>query len=299
MAPKEADRCHSAALKLKREVNHFERRKMMKSKKCWRTVIAISARPARSVTIVLLLGMLTIGNLGPAPVQAAQDPAVQRPISDFLDAQGTTMVFNSPVPDQVGWSNNPALPNFPPPRFGLFDYAGLANDFLISQGHSSLDTRTDGTITERPLADGRAEVSVILHTTNALTWASVLVPDPSTSPTLFGNRAADVLNGATPALGDSVLQVVFKNTAPGAPLPDLVNAFILGKALPGQELVFIAFLGTATGPLHALASLGPEGTPGLCLVVETGLLMKSFNLNSRPGKDAFPAELVELRRIGR
>jgi hypothetical protein len=38
------------------------------------------------VTIILLPGMLTIGNLGPAPVQAAQDPTVQRPISDFLDA---------------------------------------------------------------------------------------------------------------------------------------------------------------------------------------------------------------------
>jgi hypothetical protein len=254
------------------------------------------------VTILLLPGMLTIGNLGPAPVQAAQDPTVQRPISDFLDAQGTTMVFNTPVPDQIGWANNPALSKsqMPPPfRFALFDYAGLANDYLISQGHSSLDTTTDGTITERPLADGRAEVSVILHTTNALTWASNPVPDPNATPTLFGNRAADVLNGATPALGDSVLQVKFNNTAPGAPLPDLVNAFQLGNALPGQELVFLAFRGTATGPLHALAGLGPEGTPGLCLVVQTGLLMKSFNPKSRPGADAFPAELVELRRIGR
>src|SRR5262249_41646002 len=120
-----------------------------------------------------------------------------------------------------------------------------------------LGTKTDGTMTERPLADGRAEVSVILHTTDALTWASMF-PPPAAGPTLFGNTAADVQSGATPALGDSVLQVVFKNTAPGAALPDPVNAFILGNAAPGQELVFIAFRGTATGPLHAPADLGPE-----------------------------------------
>jgi hypothetical protein len=253
------------------------------------------------ILLSMQLGVLTIGNMGPSPVQAAQDGAVQRPISDFLDAQGTTMIFNTPVPDQIGWSNNPSLSksSSPPPfRFALFDYAGLANEYLISQGHASLDTTTDGTVTERPLANGRAEVSVILHTTNALAWASDPTVDPNTSPTLFGNRAAVVLNGATPALGDSVLQVKFNNTAPGAPLPDLVNAFVLGHALTGQELTFLAFRGTATGPLHALAGLGPEGTPGLCLVVQTGLLMKSFNSNSRPGKDAFPAELVELRPIG-
>ena len=143
---------------------------------------------------------------------------------------------------------------------------------------------------------------MILHTTNALAWAANPLPDPpgpNTNPTLFGNRAADVLNGATPALGDSVLQVRFTNTAPGAPLPDLVNWLSLGNGLPGQELTFLAFRGTATGPLHALAGLGPEGTPGLCFVVQTGLFMKSFNPKSRPGKDAFPAELVELRAIGK
>jgi hypothetical protein len=271
----------------------------MRSTKCLLAIVAISAG-------LVTLGVPTIGNLGPAPVQAAQDPSGQRPISDFLDAQGTTMVFNTPVPDQLGLANNPSLSNSakPPPfRFALFDYAGLANDYLTSHGYPSLGTITDGTITERPLADGRAEVSVILHTTNALAWASNPLPDPlgpNANPTLFGSRAADVLTGATAALGDSVLQVVFNNTAPGAPLPDLVNWLSLGNALPGQELVFLAFRGTATGPLHADALPGVgEGTPGLCLVVQTGLFMKSFNPKSRPGKDAFPAELVELRAIGR
>jgi len=187
--------------------------------------------------IGLLLGVLTDGNLRPASVQAAQDAAVQRPISDFLNAQGTTMVFNTPVPDQIGWTNNPLVQNKPPARFALFDYAGLANAFLVSQGHASLGTETDGTITERPLADGRAEVSVILHTTNALAWVSSneMPTDVNTNPTLFGNRAVDVLGGATPALGDSVLRVVIKNTAPEAALPDLVDAFIWGTQAPDKS----------------------------------------------------------------
>jgi hypothetical protein len=253
-----------------------------------------STRLARS-TILLLLGVLTF--MEPAPVQAAPDRTVQRPISDFVDAQGTTMVFTPPVPDQEGWANAPTLSNKPPFRFALFDYAGLANEYLISHQYPSLGTTIDGTVTERPLANGRAEVSVILHTTNALTWASDPNFDLNTSPTLFGDRVKEVLKGATPALGDSVLQVKFNNTAPGAPLPDLVNAFVLGNALPGQELTFISFRGTATGPLHAIAVLGPEGTPGLCLVIQTGLVAK-LGGNGRPGIDGFPAELVELRAIG-
>src|SRR4051794_18405763 len=91
------------------------------------------------VLLPMQLGVLTIGNMGAAPVQAAQDRTVQRPISDFLDAQGTTMVFNTPVPDQEGWANNPFLSKSasPPPfRFALFDYAGLANEYLIAHGHA-------------------------------------------------------------------------------------------------------------------------------------------------------------------
>jgi hypothetical protein len=89
--------------------------------------------------------------------------------------------------------------------------------------------------------------------------------------------------------------VKFKNTALGAPLPDLVNGFGPGS---GRELEFLAFRGTATGPLYTDASSGPDGTPGLCLVVQTGLVTKTLNNNGRPGIDGFPAELVELRRIG-
>ncbi len=62
-------------------------------------------RTARPVLVGVLLGVMAIGSTMTASVQA--DQAVQRPISDFLSKQGTTMVFNTPVPDQIGWVNNP------------------------------------------------------------------------------------------------------------------------------------------------------------------------------------------------
>jgi hypothetical protein len=83
---------------------------------------------------------------------------------------------------------------------------------------------------------------------------------------------------------------------PGVDLPDLVDAFISGHAAPGQELVFVAFHGTATGPLRVPAGLGPEGTPGRCFVVQTGVLFRGPSMGAT--EDGFPAELVELRRIG-
>jgi hypothetical protein len=155
-----------------------------------------------------------------------------------------------------------------------------------------------GSITERPLKDGRAEVSVILHTKNALTFAcpadqlSIFPPEDRTL--WFGNLAPAVAAGAAPALGESHLPVVFANTAPGAPLPDLVVAFIIGPF--ELELRQLSFRSNSTGPLHAAAGLGPEGAPGRCIVSQTGLFMTAFKGATA---DAFPAEVIDLRAIGK
>ena len=121
--------------------------------------------------VLVLVGVLMLGGVTMTKADAMQAP--QRPLSDFLSKQGTTMVFNTPVPDQIGWFNN-SSGQFPPAsaRFALFDYAGLAADYLNHNFGISLGTTTSGSVTERPLADGRAEVTVILHTTNALAWVS-------------------------------------------------------------------------------------------------------------------------------
>jgi hypothetical protein len=188
----------------------------------------------------------------------------------------------------------------------------LTAKYLFNTYGISLGTTVSGSVTERPLADGRAEVTVNLHTNNALAWATTLDlslpldPQFNSNPLTFGSRAQDVATGATPALGDSHLRVVFKNTAPGAPLPDLIciNA---GPGCPtaapcpaGFEIDFLSVQENATGPLRAASGLGPDGTPGRLIVDQIGLIKPAI-ANGFKGAlvDAFPVENIELRRIGR
>jgi hypothetical protein len=91
-----------------------------------------------------------------------------------------------------------------------------------------------------------------------------------------------------------MFSVSFKNTAPGAPLPDLVNAFILGNTAPGQELRTLAFRSDGDGPLHAAFGVA-EGTPGHLTVSQTGILMTGFHGAT---SDAFPVERVDLHPQG-
>ena len=110
---------------------------------------------------------------------AALDPGARatttRPIEEFVAAQGTyclddgnggCVLFVPPLQNFFGWSTLAI------PRCAAVDYAGIANAYIeaTSGGTRSLGTRMDGTVTERPLADGRAEIDVLLHTTKALTW---------------------------------------------------------------------------------------------------------------------------------
>jgi hypothetical protein len=233
---------------------------------------------------------------------AAKGGASQRPIADFLDAQGTTNDFIFPIPDFVGWASNPPDPTT---RFASVDYAGLANAYLVGEGYPDLGTTMSGKVTEQALKDGRAEVSVVLHTKNALSWALTLTNfDVANDPLSFGYRPGELLDpnnvGLSPALGDSQFSVVFNNTAPGAPLPDLITAFILGGAEPGQELLKLSFRASASGLLREPSEY-PEGTPGHLTIVQTGLVYKFTSSEQPPHPavaDGFPAEKVEWKKVG-
>lgn len=166
--------------------------------------------------------------------------AAQRPISDFLSTQGTySNIFVPPVPDYVGWADAPNT-RF----FALIDYAGVANKWLKANGGADLGTRSSGNITERKLSDGRAQVTVTLRTTNALSWATPCCYFAN-GPLIFGQRAQDVLQNKAAALGNVQFQMKFINTALGAPLPDLIQ--LLFAPAPGQEFTSYAFSSHATG----------------------------------------------------
>ena len=170
----------------------------------------------------------------------------------------------------------------------------------MDNGHPSLGTTFGGSITERTLPDGRAQVSVQLDTKNALTWVIDLTTgDFATGTVLFGHRAQDVLSmiEADAALGESHLQVVFRNPAPGLPLPDLIaNNFCFPPNLAGCELVSISFRANASGTLRAAFGV-PEGTHGRAVVSETGVLFRSHFMGATA--DGFPVELINLRVTGR
>lgn len=248
---------------------------------------------------------IVLGLLLPARTVFAQGATIQRPISDFTDKQGKFCGIPCSVFAPANsfnfiiWTNNindtPSQRSADSQRCAVVDYARLLGNF---------GTTFNGTVTERPLNDGTAEVTVILHTKNALTWVFagdndiVNRIDPcgsnvATQPLLFGTRLADVApSGANAALGDSYLKVVFTNYV-GAPLPDLVQ--LLYNPSPVQGLRSISFSVSADGPLH-LAFGVPDGTPGQAHVVQTGLFTTKFKGAT---SDAFPVEMINLNKTGK
>jgi hypothetical protein len=248
-------------------------------------------RKVGSTVAVASVGMSAAG-VGLLASRRADAGTVQRPLSDFLNAQGTKS-----FPSLFG----PIPVFFFTPGAGdpgaWIDYAGLAAPFLAGRG-LSLGTSISGSVTERPLADGRAEVTVLLQTANALAW----VQDLTSGAPLFGSLPGEIAAGSgrnALAVGESFAQFVFDNTAPGAPLPDLIAAVIFGEPPPGFQGLTQSFRGRATGPLRPAFGV-PQGTPGELVVSQTGLLATApkTNPNSRVALDAFPAELVDLHRIG-
>ena len=202
--------------------------------------------------------ILAIALFLPSLAALADGPTIQRPLSDFLSTQGKyctddgnggCYLFVPPDPNFLGWTTMlpppklPVVPSRPEkPLFAGVDYAGLANAY--APGKKPVFS---GSITERPLSDGRAEVTVLLRTKNANAWVIELeicdtcdlLDQIANKATLFGHRPRDVVNPslqAKQALADTHLHVRFINTAPGAPLPDLVQLNNNPDILPGVEL---------------------------------------------------------------
>ena len=246
-----------------------------------------SAAVAGAVVILLLEMMAASGGQKAAP-------SVQiRPIEDFLDAQGTGgNGLPAPLNGDLGAFDAKAG------RFIQVDYSGLANKWIVDNGGKSLGTETEGTIIERPLPDGRAEVTVLLHTRNALTWVSVYQPaiDPPLGDWLFGHSAEDVLGGADPALGESILKWVFINDAPGAKLPDLfVEIVPLPPAPVPHQTIMLLMEASALGTLREAFGV-PEGTPGRAQTTQTGLFQTT---GKGATADGYPAEHIKLQVVGR
>lgn len=194
-----------------------------------------------------------------APASAGEAKTTHRSIHELVRAQGTycfpdgsggCLLFAPPVPNYIFFQATATT------WIAAVDYAGLEDSWLkgVSHGDQSFRTKFSGTVDEQRLPDGRAEITIKLHTEREA--ARVFLP-PDTL--LFGNTTPAVHDGARAAVGESSFEFVFINPTPGMPLPDFVQLFV--APLPGQEFVRSEIRATAKGPLHSAFGV-PDGTPG-------------------------------------
>ena len=78
----------------------------------------------------LIVCMTPVAGYGGSPADLAN--CQTRPLSDFLDAQGSTVIFFPPVADMLAWVDL----GFE--YFALVDYAGLADDYVAFETGNSL-----------------------------------------------------------------------------------------------------------------------------------------------------------------
>src|SRR5262249_41005154 len=152
------------------------------------------------------------------------------------------------LPDELGWATSTATFENGTARFARVDYTGQdAAWFQANYGTPDWGTETSGTISERSLKGGSAEVTVNLNTHNAFAWAINF--DGDTTPATFGYLPSQLAETPTltPPLANSKLQVVLRIPSPGAALPDLVKSINVESFPPGYSLVSLSFRATATG----------------------------------------------------
>lgn len=235
----------------------------------------VDSQLKKTLLITSVVGMLLPG-LGVAGAFKGTDcvSETKRPLSDFLDAQGTSAPsFFPPVPDYVGWAGpGPVVDVAEYDNFGLVDYAGLANKYIEDSGAKSLNTQVTGQVRECALADGTARVTVKLVTANALGFAQSIADliesdfDFAGTATNFGAKAVDVAAGAEAAKGTAKLTTTFTIAGPGAPLPDFLDVNYTMNYKPASLDFYSTIIGRLPDGQRArlivdqVATQGEDGT---------------------------------------
>src|SRR5215207_218828 len=209
-------------------------------------------------------GILTLGGciliLFAVPARAQTQ---QLPIETFLNLVGPTA--------NLVWSD-PSSGNFV-----RIDTFGKVNATLSL----NLGTSVTGQVMVRDLGDGTQQVTVIIHTKDAICWGF----NGSNQPA-FGYNPVDVLNGVGPAaLGQATTRLVFE--------PQPVGPISLG------DLESLVATVTCNGVLRA-GSGYPAGTPGIAHTTQVGLGGTGVPSGCPPEVDAncFPAEKVVFKPAG-
>jgi len=141
--------------------------------------------------------------------------------------------------------------------------------------------------------DGRADVTLLVHTTSALAWV-VSGGDFANGPLLFGHRAQDVLAERMRRWRTVIWRLYSSTSRPALPCPIWYSSRFAPAA--GTRITFEAFQASATGTLRANFGV-PDGTPGR--EQDTQAVVLQSEGNGGPRHDFFPAEHIDLFVIGK
>jgi hypothetical protein len=209
-----------------------------------------------------------------------------RPVSDWLDAQQA--VLDTTIPVELGpisWYEPSSSENY------MADMDGRVAMWVAANGGPLYEPTITGSVHERLLPDGRSLVSVQLRFDHAITYIWLDENDFAdfpAGPELFGYRASEIAEGATPVLGSGWFSLTFIHTDPGGPLPELNGLAFAPEE--GQEIVTVRFHASARGPLRADSGYA-EGTLGQAATQQVGV----FQANT---PDGYPVEWVTYRPVG-
>jgi hypothetical protein len=242
-----------------------------------------------STLVMILLFVISMCAVSVVTVPVAAEPeknVLQRPIEDFIDAQGTFWGPNY----YVAWLNNEYI------LHASVDFAGLDNEWIKAKtgGAVDLGTTFSGTITEKPLDDGRTLVHVNLHTKNALTW----VYDYSKGKVIFGSYPNWVATYGWPAsLADCRFDITYITTdEPGAPMLDMFQLIFFPEV--GQEVVQNKFVASSKGELNGAFGV-PQGTPGMVqIAMSAPLNAPGMWTNGHHMPYYWPAGNINVKEIG-
>jgi hypothetical protein len=230
----------------------------------------------QTLMLCAAVALLAFVGTGQANAQGTR----QRPFSDFLNAQNTFFNPSLCKGTTLAW----APPDFS--ALAIVDYTGKTGDCIQNLHNGpALNSRVDGTVNERDLADGTAEITVNVHFRNVFSIARDF-----NQGGFFGYDTTELFNHPelTPGLATGNLMAKFIIAHPGDPLPDI--AFSLGFY---GDFTFVRFGASADGPLRADGEA--EGTPAKLVISQTGV--------TGPGQghgvaDGFPAEIVRVFKKG-
>ena len=208
---------------------------------------------------ICIFAVMAVANFAATSVPAEEIAGKQRPLSEFLEAQGSNSSFFEPVPDYIGWGDTPFT------TFVLIDYAGLADQYLIDHCGTTAGTTVRGSVTERPLPDGKARIRVKLHLGNVMGFAQSgedLIENNwefHNTGTIFGNKTMDVCEGATAAVGKATFKVTF-TMEQDAPLPDLMDVIYTSDYHPiSFELKAKIYEGPTLLRVHMKMAINDKG----------------------------------------